>query len=303
MDIQNILVSAIIVTYKRPVDILKRAVDSVVNQTYKNMEIIIVNDYPDDRKMVEHIEKMLDEYADSRIRYIVHEKNFGACKARNTGILASHGAFVELLDDDDEWLPEKTETQLAGFSSENVGIVTSPFYNITDSLPGVIMVRGKKSGDLSHDMLWSNRVGGTSMPMIRREALDVCGMFDEELLSSQDYDLWIRIAQKYEINCLDKPLIRRYMQEESITRNFDKQKQGFYRFIDKHKGIYEKDIGAYNYLINRKVNKWFERGYFKDALKLYGVAFKVKPFSPYNVIEPAKGILKYFGIGKRGNID
>ncbi len=290
---QNALVTAVIITYKRPLEILERAIRSAIGQTHANMEVIVVNDYPADQEMVEAIRSMIASLHDSRIRYIVHERNSGACKARNTGIMAAKGEFIALLDDDDEWLPDKTEQQLRGFTSDKVGMVYSPFYNITKDLPGTIAVRGTKSGNLLEDMLWTNRLGGSSMSTIRRGVFDVCGLFDETLLSSQDYDMWVRIAQQYEINFVEKPLTRRYLLAESITNNYEKQFQGSMAFLEKHKDLLMQYPAAYNFRLNHRANKCFEQGYHKEARRLCRMAVKVKPFSRYNVTEPVRGMVKY----------
>ncbi len=287
------LVTAVIITYKRPLHILERAIRSALNQTHCNLEIIVVNDNPDDLQSVREIGSLIESMKDNRLRYIVHDKNFGACVARNTGIKASKGEYVALLDDDDEWLPEKIESQLLGFVSNKVGLVYSPFYNISDKLPGEITVRGTKSGDLLHELLWTNCLGGSSMTLMKRDVFDVCGFFDDELLSSQDYDMWIRIAKKYEINCINIPLTRRFLLEESITKNFQKQKQGFNLLSKKHINLYEAFPAAYNYRLNRRANKWIEQGHFKSALDVYLIALKIKPFSSYNFLEPVKGVVKF----------
>lgn len=291
-ELNNVLVSAVIITYKRPLNILKRAIESALAQTHKNLEIIIVNDCPADKESVEAIRNMIASYKDDRLIYIVHEKNGGACKARNTGILASKGKFVALLDDDDEWLPRKIELQLTGFTSEKTGMVYSPFYNITDGSAGEITVRQTKSGNLLEELLLDNCLGGSSMTTMRREVFDVCGMFDENLQSSQDYDMWVRIAEKYEVNFVDEPLTKRFLMEDSITKSYEKKKQGFLAFYEKHKNLYDKHPSSFNYMANRTANKWFEMGHFGDAWKLYCSAVKAKPLSKYNVTEPLKGIVK-----------
>lgn len=288
------MVSAIITTYKRPIEILQRAIDSAINQTYQNIEIIVVNDNPDEAVLDNQIRTMIQNKGIGRIRYIVHTKNYGACRARNTGILAARGEFIAFLDDDDEWLPEKTQMQLSAFTSEKIGMVTGPYYDITELLPDVVINKRTQSENLFRELLRANILGGSSIPMMRCKVFDICGMFDEKLLSSQDYDMWLRIAQKYEIKCLSVPLVRKYMREDSITKNFEKQKNGFYTFIEKHKLLYENDRSAYNFLINKNVNNWIGCGQFRDAWKLYCMALKAKPLSVYNIGEPMKGILKYF---------
>ena len=161
---QNPLVTAVITTYKRESEIVVRAAKSVLNQTYKNIELIVVNDYPEGKELVQKLAQALNELGDSRIRYICHEKNSGACAARNTGIMNGNGEFVALLDDDDEWMPEKIETMLNAFTEE-VGLVYSSFY-LGNPENGKIVTRGTKSGDIKKEMLCKNLVSGTSMPMI-----------------------------------------------------------------------------------------------------------------------------------------
>ena len=106
------LVSVIITTYKRPTDILKRAIMSAIGQTYKNIEIIIVNDCPEQKELSKEIKKMISTIHDNRIKYIELDKNQGACIARNIGIKNSNGYYIALLDDDDEWVKEKIELQI-----------------------------------------------------------------------------------------------------------------------------------------------------------------------------------------------
>lgn len=271
----NDLVSVIITTYKRPVEILQRAVKSVLSQTYSHLELIVVNDYPSNKALVSEIAEMLEKLYDGRVKYIVQEKNSGACKARNTGILHSSGSFIGFLDDDDEWIENKLEEQLRCFSQQEVGIVYSAFYNV---LPGSnaeqYTSRGTKSGYLLDDLLWKNCVGGTSNPLIKRKVFEDCGLFDEELLSSQDYDMWIRIAQKYQFAYCPKPLTKRYMGSESISFNFEKQKQGFYRLNEKYNELYCSNKSAFNYRLNQRVNKWLGQGYVQEAWKLYLLAVK-----------------------------
>lgn len=102
------LVTAVITTYKRGVNIVERALKSIVNQTYSNLEIIVVNDYPDDSELVEKIHNTIEKYRDQRpIEYIVVERNGGACKARNIAVNRAKGDYIAFLDDDDEWLPQK----------------------------------------------------------------------------------------------------------------------------------------------------------------------------------------------------
>ena len=106
------LVSIIIPTYKRP-DTLDRAINSVLNQTYKNIEVIVVDDNNPDTEARSKTEHIMSVYADNpRVRYIKHEKNKNGSAARNTGARYSQAKYVAFLDDDDEFFPEKIEAQV-----------------------------------------------------------------------------------------------------------------------------------------------------------------------------------------------
>lgn len=106
------LVSVIIPTYKRTFAMLSRAIKSVLSQSHKNIEIIVVDDSPSSFIDKDSIKRQVEKIPDDRIIYIQHESNQGACVARNTGIKNAKGDYVAFLDDDDEWLPDKLKLQL-----------------------------------------------------------------------------------------------------------------------------------------------------------------------------------------------
>jgi len=110
----DILVSVIIPTYKRP-KTLGRAIDSVLNQTYKNIELIVVDDNDPDTDYRKDTEKVLNSYLtiDKRVKYIQHERNKNGAAARNTGIRNSSGYYICFLDDDDYFFPERIELMLS----------------------------------------------------------------------------------------------------------------------------------------------------------------------------------------------
>ena len=122
------MVSVIIPTYKRA-EFIKRAVLSVFKQTYKDIEVIVVDDngVGTDAQIntYKEIEPLKDTY---NVRYIPHEKNKGACGARNTGIFAASGEYVGFLDDDDEWLPDFLKKMIAKMDDDSTGVVYSNYY-------------------------------------------------------------------------------------------------------------------------------------------------------------------------------
>ena len=289
-------ISIIITTYKRPVNIVKRAILSALNQTYTNTEIIVVNDYPEDKKLSDNIGKMISNLNQNKIIYIIENKNNGACYARNLGIKKSHGKFIALLDDDDEWENSKLEKQIRGFSySDKVGMVYSPYINV-DNVTGKRekVVLGKKSGNIIDEILIKNCIGGCSMPLIKKEVFSTCGLFDEKFPALQDYDMWVRISQKYEVFFVDEPLTIRYLQDDSISNNFEKKQKGYELFINKHLELYQSKSKIYNHSLNRTVKAYFQRGKIKEGFDLYKVALKTKKISIYNLYYPLVGLVKFF---------
>lgn len=114
----NVLVSVIMPTYERDKEVIERAINSIINQTYLNWELIIV----DDNKINEiskNIQSMIAEINDNRIVYVKNEKNIGSAKSRNNGIKKSKGEYITFLDDDDEYLPLKIENQLNKMIKQN----------------------------------------------------------------------------------------------------------------------------------------------------------------------------------------
>src|SRR5699024_744473 len=126
------LVSVIIPTFKRKKEIVRRAVKSVMAQTYQNIEIIIVDDSPEEFQGSIKIKEYLDSLKDERVKYIKHSENKGANAARNTGIRNSKGNFLAFLDDDDEWLPMKIEKQIQQFKCDQIGMVYCPYLIVNE---------------------------------------------------------------------------------------------------------------------------------------------------------------------------
>lgn len=112
MDNKDIVVSVIIPTYKRPVAFLSRAVESVLNQSHKNVEVVVIDDSPDEFEERRAIKEYMSSIQDDRVIYLMNEKNLGGSLSRNRGIDTAKGAFITFLDDDDEYMPEKVEKQL-----------------------------------------------------------------------------------------------------------------------------------------------------------------------------------------------
>lgn len=233
------MVSCIITTYNRETNILRRAIDSILAQTYKDIELIVVNDYPENRELALSVQYLVKSYKDENttsIRYIEHEKNSGACAARNTGIKASLGEYIAFLDDDDEWLPEKLETLLP-LMKDSVGIAYSA-YSIFSAEGERAFCPPKYNGEWHRHLLGSNYIGSTSFPVLRKKYLIDAGLFDVKMPSMQDWDMWLRMTKISKAAFSDKVLTKYYVESESITTNTAKKKCGHDLIFDKYRAEY-----------------------------------------------------------------
>lgn len=199
------LVSVVMPTYKRSFSFIKNSIESVLNQTYINLELIIVDDNPIGNLQKKDIELEIKNIKDSRIKFIQHKDNKGACIARNTGINVAKGKYIAFLDDDDEWLPLKLEKQLQKFTNSQIGLVYSPYYVVSQGEKR--LKQSLKRGKVFKDLLKLNFIGSTSCVIIRKDVFLNTDLFDENLPASQDYDLYLRISSKYLIEVVEEPLI------------------------------------------------------------------------------------------------
>lgn len=277
----NELVSVIITTFKREPIMVERAIKSVVNQTYKSLELIIVDDSPYDYKQRASIASMVESFDDNRIKYIQHKENKGACEARNTGIKNSNGAYVAFLDDDDEWKLNKLELQLDKFAN-GVGLVYCDSYTITlknNQQINKTIRENRISGLVYRELLGKNFIGSTSFVIIKREALIQCGYFNKEFKSAQDYDLWLRVSKKYKVEYVDLPLVNYYIHEgERISENVANRIQGLEKIIEVNKNYLEKNPKLYSEKKLLIVPFYAVKYGFKYSFRKWWEAVKIYPY-------------------------
>ena len=223
------LVSVIIPTCNR-VDLLKKALDSVLSQTYQNIEIVIVDDASSDETPV-----YCNSLNNERIFYYRLSSAKGGNHARNFGVEKSKGQFIAFLDDDDEWQPTKLSEQIRILiNNRSIGLVYTGANVINVHHNVNYKITPKKRGDLSHSILTYNHIGTTSSVMMRRSVFSDAGMFDISMPQLQDYDLWIRVCQICNIDYIEKPLINYYVHnsDSQVTTSVEKNKSSI-EMIDK----------------------------------------------------------------------
>ena len=207
------MILAAITTCRRAPAMVERALKSVIAQTYTDWDCVVVDDSPAEYELRDEVRKMVEEYAarDKRIHYLPLDRNYGAQRARNVALeFAVKGGheFIAYLDDDDEWLPEKLEKQLARFREcdENTGLVHCNAFAINE------WKFNAGEGNVHMKLLMSgqNSIGSTSFPLIRVKCLQEIGGFDEAILRLQDYEMYIRLTEKYHVAYVNEFLINYY---------------------------------------------------------------------------------------------
>nr|QNO41819.1 undecaprenyl-phosphate 4-deoxy-4-formamido-L-arabinose transferase [Methanosarcinales archaeon ANME-2c ERB4]QNO42775.1 undecaprenyl-phosphate 4-deoxy-4-formamido-L-arabinose transferase [Methanosarcinales archaeon ANME-2c ERB4] len=211
----NPTVSVVIPTCNRA-HLIGRAIQSVLNQSYQDFEIIVVDDGSTD-----DTEGEIKEFQkrDKRVRYIRHENNKGGSAARNTGIKSAEGDYIALLDDDDEWLPEKIEKQVIKFqnSVDKVGVIYSGFFYVSDKTGEVISESVPTLQGNVYANLLSGCILGSPTPLIRKTCFQKAGLYDDTLPSAQDWDMWIRLSKHYEFDFIPDIMAKHYIHGGQIS--------------------------------------------------------------------------------------
>lgn len=267
-------VSVIIPTYNKA-KILSRTISSVLNQTFKDLELIVIDDGSTDntREIVSFfVEK------DERVKYFYQNNSGGAANPKNNAIKYCGGEYIAYLDHDDEWLPTKIEKQLFIFENNKerkIGLVSC---NV------LIINNGKQKG--VHRMLKFNNpedilksgekyAFSNSSILIPKYVIDIVGPRDENLKIFEDQDIMIRIAMAgYEFDFVDEPLVKYYIDDENFSKDFSKAVPDYERFINKHYdllckhpgilSIYYRHLGTMNLLAGFSNNA---RHYFIKSIK------------------------------------
>jgi len=205
----NILVTVIITTYDRPAD-LSRALNSVVNQTYKNLEILVI-----DGKGLKETKEIVDKFRlkDGRIyHWSTKAKDkttiYGDVQsARNFGLSMSHGKYVAMLDDDDYWRPDKIEQQLFYAEIWNAALV-SCYMEVHDN--DFTHIDKPEFNPEYKDLLKSFNMSCTSSYFLNKKILKRIGGFDESLRSMHEYDIALKLAKRgFRIIVVPEPLMVR----------------------------------------------------------------------------------------------
>lgn len=285
-------VSVVIPSYKGS-DNVCRSVDSVLNQTYENVEIIVVDDNGKGTEEQLKTEAVLKKYIDEgKVIYLTHEVNINGAAARNTGVKASTGEFIAFLDDDDEFRPHNIENHIKKFETlgEDYGITyCAKCLMHRDGRQEIITP--KYEGDILFDFMCSRVRMGSSFLMVRKSAFEAVNGFDETFRRHQDWEFIARTLTKYKAAKIDEVGLNKFL----IFRNSAKSPEQFEKnrlyYLDRLKFIIES--------FDKKQQTEIYDAHYSQIGKEY---FKAKKFKlslvwAKKTSKPVKFVIKYFKDG------
>lgn len=225
------LISVVVTTYNRR-ELLKETIDSILNQTYKNIEVIIIDNFSEDGTR-----EYIEELNDSRITYFRNANNGIIAVNRNFGIQKAKGTFIAFCDDDDIWLPRKLELQLDFIQKNKLGL-TFGFAEILGSIDTPSLLYPPKESLAIEDfasLLPGNRITCSTV-LVKKECFDQVGCFDENPLfrAIEDFDLWLRISRHYKIKCTPEVVCKYRVHSNNVSgNNAAKEKEKLLQIIEK----------------------------------------------------------------------
>lgn len=276
----NELVSVVIPTYGDGAYI-RRAVDSVLDQTYQNIEVIVVDDNGlGTENQIKTAQQMQVYKSNPKVHYICHDVNKNGSAARNTGVKNSHGIYIALLDDDDEFYPDNIEKHLTEISKLGNDYALT-YCGIRSYVGDKVDHESQptRSGSLLFEVMVHYVVIGSSSLLIRRAIWEEMGGFDESFRRHQDWEFTARVCASYKVKAVEHVGVKRHLLNRTNPTNPDVCLQHCNHYLEKMKPYIEsfspkeqKFINTHN-LLNVCVYYLKEKQY-KGFLKLY---FSIKP--------------------------
>jgi glycosyltransferase involved in cell wall biosynthesis len=276
------LVSVIIPVYNRA-QLVEKAVISVLDQTYKRIEIIAVNDGSTDDSAA--VLNRLAERHGPRVVILHQYKNEGQTKARNRGMAEAKGEYIAFLDSDDTWEQKKLELQIPLFK-EDVGLAYCGIYEVDEGgqVLRTVLCEPEMRGHIYHHLLIKNRMTGGTV-VVTRKALDKVGFFDESFRAAENWDLWIRIAKEFRVEYANLPLVRYLRHPGNMSQNQDLMICASSEILKKHlppgqhRGQLERVYKeAYANQFYSQGVAFFSRTDYADARRCFYRTWRYRPF-------------------------
>lgn len=276
--IYNKKVSVIIPTHNRA-EYLCAAIASVLNQTFKDIEIIVADDGSTD-----HTREVVRSFKDKRIKYIANKRNLGPSATRNYAILESKGEYIAFLDDDDEWVPEKLQKQVELLDicpPDICGVYSDRL--IIDRLSNKIISEGLQSnrvrGNLLSQLTIRNQIN-TCTVLLRKRCLDKVGLFDETISYMEDRDLWIRLSLNWDFEYINEPLTRTYVHKQGhLSARLKEQIKGREKLLTKYSNLFNQERKTWSKLHLLQGAQYCQLKNMKKGRRNFVKGIKIYPFN------------------------
>jgi len=282
--------TAIITTFNRK-ELARKAIASVLAQTFTDFELIVL-----DNSSKDGTEEMVKSFNDPRIVYVKHPQ-LTIAAARNLGVKTARGEFLGFLDDDDEWLPKKLELQVGLFdrSPKDVALVYGGFNRVTVQGEIYDTFVPTLRGDVfdgyfcGHDIL----TGSASNPLIRKSAFDVSGLYDERIKSSEDWEMYLRLARDFKFDFVEEPVVNiRAHAGPRLGDRLEDAAQAELIACEKFKDYLVMHPTCHAYYLQTIGGKYCRIGKSEQGRKYLSEAIAV---TPGNMVARVQYVLSFFG--------
>jgi glycosyltransferase involved in cell wall biosynthesis len=253
LSTKNHLIDVVIPAYNAG-RYIQQTLESITLQGNLVHSIIVVNDGSTDQT-AEVVETFTKQHPHLRIK-LINQANAGLANARHTGINTATTPYIALLDADDIWLKNKLERQLEVFNSSSdprLGVVYTGYELIDENSllianeKGIIKPRAR--GDVSSKLLTGNFISGSgSSVLIKSSVFKEVGLFDESLRASEDWDMWLRIAQQFHFDFVDSPLVQIRVHQSNMQKDFSRMLASELAMLNKFA-----QLGTHNYFLLWKI--------------------------------------------------
>ncbi|EMA54321.1 glycosyltransferase family 2 protein [Halococcus thailandensis] len=258
------LVTVILTTYDRR-EFLPKAIETVAEQTYDKIELVVVDDHSSESPR-DIVEKSSTEGLCNLV-FVRHEENGGTSAARNTGIEHANGEIIAFLDDDDAWEPSKIERQVDLFqrTDSDVGAIYTAMRSIDMDGSTITLQHATKEGDLTKAFLCGYNIPFTSIA-VRRDIVASAGLFDENLPSWNDRHWLLRVSLHCEFLTIDEPLVisQRGTEHDQVSDNFTAKLEQSYPIVAEQ---FQTIAADYGWLFERKSSAHLKYGIGYSALR------------------------------------
>lgn len=273
------MISVVMPTYNRAKTI-ERAINSILEQTYQDFEIIIVDDNSND-----NTEEIVKSIKDSRIRYIKNTVNKGANESRNIGVSEALGEIIAFQDSDDEWIKNKLELQMKALQEKKCDVVASGFFRYEDDgTRSSIPEKPICDEEIATQIMFGNFI--STQTLLGKKECFIEEKFDPNFPRMQDWELMIRISRKYKIHYINTQLANVYIQGNSISKDNTKAIEALKMLLEKYDDFYNKNPKARSWMYYELGNYYmrssmFNKNYYLTALK----------FNKFNIKAAIKSIM------------